>query len=131
MSLNFYLSQQNTKIPRSYGLGALTQESPKPRYLTEVSYVLSQFNRSIFIYQLCYIEPGEFFVHRNIGGLVRSDDINLNAVVEYAVDELKIKHIIVAGHYKCGGVDAGIQPPDQYNSVKTWTDPIRKVYLGN
>ena len=71
--------------------------------------------------------PGDVFVHRNIANMVISIDLNVMSVVNYAVDHLKVNHVVVCGHYACGGVKAAMQSAD-LGILNPWLRYIRDVY---
>jgi carbonic anhydrase len=73
------------------------------------------------------LPAGDVFVHRNVGNLVVGTDLNVLSVLEYAVDHLDVKHIIVTGHYDCGAVKAAVETQD-LGLVENWLRNIRDVY---
>jgi carbonic anhydrase len=73
------------------------------------------------------VQPGEAFVHRNIANMVISIDLNMMSVLNYAVRHLKVNHIVVCGHYFCGGVKAAMQSED-LGILNPWLRNIRDVY---
>lgn len=78
--------------------------------------------------QITNTEPGEIFVHRNVANLVINNDVNLLSVLDYAVNHLKVKHVIVCGHYGCGGIKAAITNHDFKAVLNMWLRSIKDVY---
>jgi carbonic anhydrase len=77
--------------------------------------------------ELMGVGPGEVFVHRNVANVISNTDLSAMTVIEYAVAHLKVKHIVVCGHYFCGGVKAAMQPQD-LGILNPWLRNIRDVY---
>jgi len=77
--------------------------------------------------ELMGVSPGDVFVHRNIANIVPNTDLNSTSVIHYAVDHLLVNHIVICGHYGCGGVHAAMQSKD-LGILNPWLREIRDVY---
>jgi len=75
-------------------------------------------------------QPGQIFVHRNVANLVVDTDINMLSVLQYAVEVLKVKHVMVVGHYGCGGVRAAMTH-DSLGIINKWIRHIKDVFVKN
>lgn len=80
--------------------------------------------------ELMGMAPGELFVHRNIANLVHNIDINLMSVLEFAIGVLKVRHVMVVGHYGCGGVRAAVER-QEVGLIDNWLRKIKDVYAAN
>lgn len=80
--------------------------------------------------QIIGLNPGEIFVHRNVANLVVHCDMNLLAVLQFAVEYLKVRHVIVCGHYGCGGVQAALENR-RLGLIDNWLRPIRELAVNH
>jgi len=78
--------------------------------------------------QITQTEPGEIFIHRNVANLVVNTDVNLLSVLDFAVNHLKVKHVVVCGHYGCGGIKAAMSKTDFKPVLNMWLRNVKDVY---
>lgn len=76
-------------------------------------------------------EPGSFFIHRNIANQVFPNDMNFLATLEYAVDQLEVEHIILSGHYECGGIKTAHDKCRHSSIISSWLMPIKKIEVAH
>lgn len=100
-----------------------TATSQAPRYLW-----IGCSDSRVPAEQICGLPPGSLFVHRNIANLVNNVDVSAMSVLQYAVTVLKVQHIVVCGHYNCGGINAAMQTMDHGSPLENWLRNIKDVY---
>ncbi|KAI0965782.1 carbonic anhydrase [Xylaria arbuscula] len=129
-----YLQQTHDRVFDHNRAWAAEQKEKDPEFFTKLSAGQSPeylwigcSDSRIPAEQISGLGPGEAFIHRNIANLVVSTDLNVMSVIEYAVSHLHVKHIIVCGHYGCGGVKAAMTPKD-LGLLNPWLRNIRDVY---
>ena len=76
--------------------------------------------------QIVDVDPGQIFVHRNVANVAPVGDVNFLSVLQYAIDTLKIEHVVVCGHYGCGGIQAALGPPLP-EPLETWIGHLRRI----
>lgn len=129
-----YLQQTHDRVFEHNTKWAADKKAQDPEFFTK----LSQGQKPEYLWigcsdsripaeQITGLEPGEAFVHRNIANLVCNIDLNVASVLNYAVEHLEVKHIVVCGHYGCGGVKAAMTPKD-LGILNPWLRNIRDVY---
>lgn len=117
---NLQWIEQHLKLDPNYFKDLSLGQSP------EILYIGCSDSR-VTAEEMMGAKPGEVFVHRNIGNIIVNSDINAMSVVNYAVSFLKVRHIVVCGHYYCGGVKAAMESADM-GIMNLWLRNIQDVY---
>ncbi|KAK4223667.1 carbonic anhydrase [Podospora fimiseda] len=132
--IDSYLQQTHNRVFEFNAKWAAEKKAADPNYFTNLcagqnpEYLwIGCSDSRIPAEQITGLEPGDAFVHRNIANLVCNTDLNAMSVITYAVEHLKVKHIVVCGHYGCGGVKAAMTPKD-LGVLNPWLRNIRDVY---
>lgn len=112
--------EERLEIDKNYFKNLSSGQSP------EILYIGCSDSR-VSAEELMGVRPGEVFVHRNIANMVPNTDLNVMSVINYAVTHLKVKHLVICGHYYCGGVKAAMQSED-LGLLNPWLRNIRDVY---
>jgi carbonic anhydrase len=112
--------ERNTSVDENYFLRMSKEQ--KPSYLW-----IGCSDSRIPANEVVGLEPGELFVHRNVANLFVPSDLNCVSVLQYAIDVLKIEHVIVCGHYGCGGIAAAMGN-QEFGIMDEWLAYIRQVY---
>lgn len=115
-----WVSQKNTEDPNFFSRLAGIQ---RPEFLW-----IGCSDSRVPANQITGTDPGEVFVHRNIANMVIHTDMNMLSVLDYAVNILEVKHVIVCGHYGCGGVRAAMDDR-QFGIIDNWIVHIKDVYM--
>lgn len=129
-----YLTQSHDRLFEYNREWAVSKQKNDPEFFARLSagqqpeYLwIGCSDSRIPVEQITGLEPGEAFIHRNIANLVVNTDLNVMSVINYAVRHLGVKHIVVCGHYGCGGVKAAMTPKD-LGLLNPWLRNIRDVY---
>ncbi len=77
--------------------------------------------------QMTQAQPGGMYIHRNVGNLVQADDLNLQAVIQYAVEELEVPNIVLCGHHGCAGIRAAVSDEAAGGAMGRWLENVREV----
>lgn len=112
--------EERLQIDENYFKNLSSGQSP------EILYIGCSDSR-VSAEELMGVQPGDVFVHRNIANMVPNTDLNVMSVINYAVTHLKVKHLVICGHYYCGGVKAAMQSED-LGLLNPWLRNIRDVY---
>ena len=112
--------EERLQIDENYFKNLSSGQSP------EILYIGCSDSR-VSAEELMGVQPGEVFVHRNIANMVPNTDLNVMSVINYAVRHLRVKHLVICGHYYCGGVKAAMQSED-LGLLNPWLRNIRDVY---
>ncbi len=126
MDINQIFENNNKWISKQLELDDKYFENLSKGQAPEILYIGCSDSR-VTAEALMGVKPGEAFIHRNIANMVPNTDLNVMSVINYSVNHLKVNHIVVCGHYYCGGVKAAMQSADM-GILNPWLRNIRDVY---